>query len=101
MPLKAARIKDEDFLAEVETYARDQKEFHLWWLGQSGFLLTWKGEQVLMDPYLSDFLTKKYARTNKPHVRISERVVDPNLLKQVSIVTSSHTHSDHLDPETL
>jgi L-ascorbate metabolism protein UlaG (beta-lactamase superfamily) len=101
MPLKAAKIKDEDFLAEVEEYGQDQKEFHLWWLGQSGFLLTWRGERILIDPYLSDSLTKKYTGTNKPHIRISERVVDPNLLRNISIVTSSHNHSDHLDAETL
>ena len=79
----------------------DDKNFHLWWLGQSGFLLQWKGKRVLIDPYLSDSLTKKYAATDKPHVRMSERVVDPELLKDISIITSSHSHTDHLDAETL
>jgi len=101
MSLKAARIRDESFIAEVEKYEHDEKKFHLWWLGQSGYLLLWKGTRVLIDPYLSDSLTKKYAGTNKPHVRISERVVDPSLLKKISIVTSSHNHTDHLDKETL
>ena len=79
----------------------DQKHFHLWWLGQSGFLLQWKGKRVLIDPYLSDSLTKKYANTDKQHIRMSERVIDPSLLKNISIVTSSHNHTDHLDAETL
>jgi L-ascorbate metabolism protein UlaG (beta-lactamase superfamily) len=43
------------------------------------------------------FLTKKYAATDKPHTRMSELVVRPGLLKNVSIVTSSHNHTDHLD----
>lgn len=73
----------------------------LWWLGQSGFLLQWNGKRVLLDPYLSDSLTKKYAATDKPHTRISELVVRPELLKNISIVTSSHNHTDHLDAETL
>lgn len=55
----------------------------------------------MIDPYLSDSLTKKYASTDKPHVRMSERVIDPELLKDISIVTSSHNHTDHLDGETL
>src|ERR1700693_3055331 len=101
MPLKAVRNKDGDFLAEVETHSQDQKEFHLWWLGQSGFLLTWRGKRILMDPYLSDSLTKKYAGTSRPHTRISERVIDPDLLQRISMVTSSHNHTDHLDAETL
>jgi L-ascorbate metabolism protein UlaG (beta-lactamase superfamily) len=101
MQLIPAVIKDEAFIAEVENYQHDEKDFHLWWLGQSGYLLLWKGKRVLIDPYLSDSLTKKYAATNKPHIRMSERVVDPQLLRKISIVTSSHNHTDHLDGETL
>jgi len=74
---------------------------HLWWLGQSGYLLLWNGRFLLLDPYLSDSLTRKYAGTDKPHVRISERVIAPERLDFVDVVTSSHSHTDHLDPETL
>ena len=101
MQLKPAILKDEAFLAEVAGYSNDEDRFHLWWLGQSGYLLAWKGHKVLIDPYLSDSLTKKYANTNKQHVRVSERVVDPAFLTGISIVTSSHNHTDHLDGETL
>lgn len=93
--------KDEELLWEIESLASDNKNFYLWWLGQSGFLLQWKGKRVLLDPYLSDSLTKKYAATNKPHVRMSERVIDPEMLKNIMVVTSSHNHTDHLDGETL
>ncbi len=101
MNLIPAVVKDEVFIAEVEKYQHDEKSFHLWWLGQSGYLLLWKGKRILIDPYLSDSLIKKYATTNKPHIRMSEHVVDPHLLKNISIVTSSHNHTDHLDGETL
>ena len=101
MKLIPAIIKDEAFITEVENYQQDEKNFHLWWLGQSGYLLLWKGKRVLIDPYLSDSLTKKYAATDKPHIRMSERVVDPDFLKNISIVSSSHNHTDHLDGETL
>lgn len=75
--------------------------FDVWWLGQSGFLIQWNGTCLLFDPYLSDSLTKKYASTNKPHVRLSELVIDPHLLNCIDVVTSSHNHTDHLDAETL
>ncbi len=75
--------------------------FDVWWLGQSGFLIQWNGVCVLFDPYLSDSLTKKYASTGKPHVRMSEQVILPELLDCIDIVTSSHNHTDHLDAETL
>lgn len=101
MSLKPARIKDELLLAEVELHLQDENNFHLWWLGQSGYLLLWKGQKVLIDPYLSDSLTKKYADTSKQHIRMSERVIGPGLLKDILVVTSSHNHTDHLDAETL
>jgi L-ascorbate metabolism protein UlaG (beta-lactamase superfamily) len=74
---------------------------HLWWLGQSGFLVCHAGQCVVLDPYLSDSLTRKYAGTGKPHVRLTARVVDPARLEGISAVSSSHNHTDHLDAETL
>jgi len=93
--------KDYDLISEMDTSSQDENLFHLWWLGQSGFLLQWKNQRVLIDPYLSDSLTKKYAATDKPHIRMSEIVIDPSLLKNISIITSSHNHTDHLDAETI
>ncbi len=89
------------FLTDVQRSRSRQDAFHLWWLGQSGFLVQWQGKHLLFDPYLSDSLTKKYAHTHKPHVRMTELVVDPRRLNFVDVVTSSHNHTDHLDAETL
>lgn len=75
--------------------------FCVWWLGQSGFLIKAPGGVLLFDPYLSESLTKKYARTDKPHTRLSELVIEPGLLDMVDVVTSSHNHTDHLDAFTL
>ncbi len=76
-------------------------QLHIRWLGQSGFLVQWQGRHLLLDPYLSDSLTKKYATTDKPHVRMTERVIAPDRLDFIDVVTSSHNHTDHLDAETL
>lgn len=99
--LISALKKDEELIAEMDSLLSDNEHFYSWWLGQSGYLLQWKGKRILIDPYLSDSLTKKYLTTEKPHTRMSELVVDPGLLKGISIVTSSHNHTDHLDAETL
>lgn len=93
--------KDEPLLAEIRSTATGANSFACWWLGQSGFLIKWQGKHLLLDPYLSDSLTKKYAATEKPHVRMTELVVDPTKLDFIDIVTSSHNHTDHLDAETL
>jgi L-ascorbate metabolism protein UlaG (beta-lactamase superfamily) len=95
------KLKDERFLADVREASRDVNHLHLWWLGQSGFLVQYQGRHLLLDPYLSDSLTKKYADTPKPHVRMTERVIAPERLNFIDVVTSSHNHTDHLDAETL
>lgn len=102
-------LKDDAFLADVADArameltheSRSSQQLHVWWLGQSGFLLLHGGKSLLFDPYLSDSLTKKYAATDKPHVRMTSRVVDPARLTGLSVITSSHNHTDHFDPDTL
>lgn len=94
-------LQDDALLEDIKSATNDETHLHIWWLGQSGYLLFFQGEYLLLDPYLSDSLTKKYADTNKPHVRMSERVIAPEKLDFVHTVTSSHNHTDHLDGETL
>jgi L-ascorbate metabolism protein UlaG (beta-lactamase superfamily) len=92
---------DDAFLAEVARTRAERRGFRLWWLGQSGFLVQWEGRHLLLDPYLSESLTEKYAGTDKPHVRMTRRVVAPERLDCVDVATSSHNHTDHLDALTL
>ncbi len=88
-------------LADIHASNRRDGRFRLWWLGQSGFLLQWQGVHVLLDPYLSDSLTRKYRDTDKPHVRMTELAIHPARLSFVDVAASTHNHTDHLDAETL
>lgn len=99
--MKSAFLKDDELLKDIQGVVSSAERFNLWWLGQSGFLVHYLGAYFLFDPYLSDSLTKKYEQTDKPHTRVTERVIDPARLIMVSHVTSSHNHTDHLDAETL
>ncbi len=94
-------LKDDALLADIAAARREHDRFHLWWLGQSGFLVHWQDRFALLDPYLSDSLTRKYAATDKPHVRMTRLVIAPERLGFIDVVTSSHNHTDHLDAETL
>ncbi|MBK9313930.1 MAG: MBL fold metallo-hydrolase [Acidobacteria bacterium] len=94
-------LMDDALLKDIAGAHSLTDAFHLWWLGQSGFLLQWKGRHLLIDPYLSNSLTVKYAATDKPHVRMTEIPIDPARLDFIDVVTSSHNHTDHLDHETL
>ena len=93
-------LQDDAFLADLARPLAPE-ELRLWWLGQSGFVVRCGGSTLALDPYLSDSLTAKYAATDKPHVRMTERVVAPEKITGVDVLTSSHQHTDHLDAETL
>ena len=99
--MRKAYCSETAFLKSVHKHKNDKEHFNLWWLGQSGFLIQWNGKHLLMDPYLSESLTKKYAQTDKPHIRMTEKVVNPLKMDFIDVVTASHGHTDHLDPETL
>lgn len=101
MSLIQPHLQDDALLADIAAARGEPDRLHVWWLGQSGFLVQWRGRNLLFDPYLSDSLTKKYAGTDKPHTRMTERVVEPRRLDFIDVVTSSHNHADHLDGETL
>ena len=55
----------------------------------------------MIDPYLSEHLTRKYEGTSRPHVRMNRAPLRGADLETVDLVLASHKHSDHLDPETL
>ena len=84
--------KDETLLHDIRSAEETPDALRLWWLGQSGYLVQWQGQHLLLDPYLSDSLTKKYANTAKPHIRMTERAIAPERLNFIDVVTSSHNH---------
>jgi L-ascorbate metabolism protein UlaG (beta-lactamase superfamily) len=92
--------RDDAFIEDVEA-CRGQPGLRIWWLGQSGFLVQYEEGHLLVDPYLSDSLTAKYAGTATPHDRMTRRVIQPERLSFVDVVTVSHHHTDHLDGDTL
>lgn len=93
--------KNENLLADIMSAEAGTDGFCLWWLGQSGFLFKCNGDYVIIDPYLSDSLTSKYEGSRTPHVRMTERCLDPWKLGFVDLAITTHGHTDHFDAETL
>ena len=67
----------EALLQDIASSNADDDGLRIWWFGQSGFLAQWRQRHLLFDPYLSESLTKKYAATDKPHVRMTRRPCAP------------------------
>ena len=73
----------------------------VWWLGQSGYVIKSREGVLVIDPYLSEHLTRKYAGTEKPHVRMTRSPLRGAELSCADLVVSTHKHSDHMDPGTV
>ncbi len=71
------------------------------WLGQAGFVIRDADHTLVLDPYLSDALAKKYRGTPFPHTRLMRPPVSAEALHPLDAVFCSHAHTDHMDPETL
>lgn len=73
----------------------------LFWLGQAGFWIDTGAHRVLIDPYLSDSLARKYAGKAHPHIRMMPPPVTVEALPRPDLVLVTHAHTDHMDPDTL
>ena len=71
------------------------------WLGQAGFLVRTADCTLLIDPYLSDFLARKYRGKEFAHERLTAAPLDVRDLGRLDVVLCTHRHSDHMDPDTL
>ena len=93
--------KDEELMTDFREADKVTGAIHVWSLGHCGFLLKWDGYGLLLDPYLSDSVTRNSEGTAEPINRISERVVDPLMLKGIDYLVCSNNNPDRLDPETI
>jgi len=73
----------------------------LYWLGQAGFWIESRSRRVLIDPYLSDSLARKYRGKKHDHVRMATAPIGVQELPEIDYVLITHAHTDHLDPDTL
>lgn len=95
--LIGASLTDDAFIDEV--LGAVEPGLHLWWLGQSGFLVQVGEERLLLDPYLSNRLGE--ARRDPSYERLTERVVAPERLSFVDVVACTNGNPDRLDAGTL
>lgn len=97
--MKVLKKKQGDVRAFWE--AANSTPLSLAWLGQAGFAIRAGNLRLVIDPYLSDCLEKKYRGTEKPHNRLMLAPITPAELSGLDAVLCTHKHSDHMDPEAL
>ncbi len=100
-PLIQPALQGQHLCSEIHSATPAPGTVVVWWLGQSGFVIKSRYGTLVIDPYLTDSLTRKYAATDRPHIRMTEIPIAPAELSGIDLVLCSHKHSDHMDPESL
>jgi L-ascorbate metabolism protein UlaG (beta-lactamase superfamily) len=88
-------------LAQRLAGPRSETGASTYWLGQAGFLIDTGHRRLLIDPYLSDSLAEKYRHGGFSHERLMAPPVAIADLPPIDFVFCSHSHTDHMDGETL
>lgn len=73
----------------------------LYYLGQVGMLMQYRGKFILIDGYLSDYVDRHCCRGDLVWVRNYPAPIRPEELDFVDYVFCTHGHFDHADPDTL
>ncbi len=74
----------------------------LWWLGQAGFILkSPQGRLVVVDPYLTNSCKAIGEEAGINMDRLVAPPLAPAGLAEVDLYALTHSHGDHLDPETV
>ena len=73
----------------------------LFYTGQEGFLVKYRGTYLLFDGYLSDYVDRQHYTEEIPWKRRYPAPISGNELDFIDYVFCSHGHDDHMDPDTL
>ncbi len=74
----------------------------LWWLGQAGFIAKSPGGKIVaIDPYLSNSCKALGDEGGVNMDRLVPPPISPADLAGIDAYAMTHSHQDHLDPETL
>ena len=87
---------------QLKSYVVPEGSLTLWWLGQAGFLIESPGGRiVVIDPYLSNSAKELGEQNGLNLNRLVPPPMSPAELVGVDWYAVTHSHVDHLDPETL
>ena len=81
--------------------ALTDEQIGLFYVGQLGFIVKFRGKYILIDGYLSDYVDRKCTSESFPMVRNYPVPIAPEELDFIDFVFCTHDHADHTDPFTV
>lgn len=87
-----------DYILNTKLY---HSQIALFYLGQEGYLFKYKNTNILIDPYLSDYVDKNCCSDTVTWIRNYPAPILAEELDFIDFCLCTHTHYDHTDPYTL
>lgn len=89
-------------IQEIRNHRVPAGSFSLWWLGQSGVVIKSPGGKIaVIDPYLTNSCREIGIQFGFNMDRMVPPPLAPADLVGFDLYAMTHSHGDHLDPETL
>lgn len=90
-----------DLLQEIEKQMIPEDKLHIYFMGQSGYVLKTYDSTIYIDPYLSDYIENPSGLNDKKMVRNFPPPFDPEMITNCDAIICTHAHVDHMDPWTI
>ncbi|MCR9249738.1 MAG: MBL fold metallo-hydrolase [bacterium] len=74
------------------------RSFKITALGQVGYIFEIEGSKIVIDPYLSDYVSDLYGNAFRRAIPIPMRGSE---IKDLDLLLITHEHEDHCDPNTI
>jgi L-ascorbate 6-phosphate lactonase len=89
-------------MQQLRCFRVPQGSLTLWWLGQAGFIVKSPGGKIVaIDPYLSNSCKAIGEQIGFDMDRLVPPPMGPSDLVGIDAYAITHSHQDHLDPQTL
>ncbi|MCA9425772.1 MAG: MBL fold metallo-hydrolase [Candidatus Omnitrophica bacterium] len=89
-------------MRDIKEHPVPRGSFVLWWLGQSSYLMkSPEGKVLALDPYLSNSCKAIGEQVGLDMDRQIPPPMSPEDLLGIDFYVLTHSHQDHLDPDTL
>lgn len=87
---------------QIKSHVVPPESITLWWLGQAGLVLKSPGGVVMViDPYLTNSCKASGDEFGLDMDRLVPPPLEPAGMADFDLYAMTHSHGDHLDPETL
>ena len=89
-------------MKQLREYGVPSASLSIWWLGQGGFIVkSPAGVIAAIDPYLSNSCKVRGEMKGLNFDRLTVPPMTPQELVGIDLCALTHSHQDHLDPETI